>query len=341
MKKLLHLLILIVAVMACGSQRLAAAQIVTVTVAEGYVQPSVKQNIEAESSALLSAFYESALADGKKLNEKLRAFFDMKDPGRKELLTSLKELWKNSPIISRFYQIDALVMTLSGGRGYQIRNIPVLALEADDGSEYQNLVLDFDTEGHLVSVNFSLDKHNYRDVIYDDIPVEDEARRQVILNFLEVYRTAYNRRDIEYLEQVYSDDALFITGRLLTKKKTDTHQLMVNLGNVEVEYQLQSKKEYLTELRATFKHNRYVNVQFEDVKVVKHSKHPKLYGVTIKQHWKSSTGDMVGWLFLMVNFEDELRPSIEVRTWQPVEWRGLTVPLHQDKVFSIYDFDVD
>lgn len=339
MKKTLRTLLMTLVVLATAWCRLDAQQ-VTVTITDGNVTPAVKQNIEQCSAGLLTAFNQSVLEDGKKLKDKLKALLPARAIENKDLMNSINELWKASPISCCVSEVDGQVIKLFGGRGYQVRDIPVMVLDPECNSEFQNLVFNFDNDGNLTDVNMSLEKHNYKDVILDNIPEEDLARRQVILDFVEVFRTAYNRKDLDYLRQVYSDDALIITGRVLKKKNQDTGRLMGSLGNVQVEYQQQSKKEYIDKLKRTFSHNSYINIKFEEVSVNKHPKHPNIYGVTLKQYWNTSSYSDVGWLFLMINFEDALNPSIEVRTWQPTMFDDGTRERRRDEVFTLDNFNI-
>jgi|GEM_PF-3522933 hypothetical protein len=46
--------------------------------------------------------------------------------------------------------------------------------------------------------------------------------RLKILDFLEQFRMAYNTKNNEFLEKVYSDDALILVGTVLKKKKMAT-----------------------------------------------------------------------------------------------------------------------
>lgn len=318
------------------------AQQVSVTITEGIGNGPVKESIETSASALLSAFNASVLEDGKKLKDKLRTIFNEKDPENKELIKSIMNLWEASPITCSVSEIEGRVDILYGNRGYQLRDIPVLVLDADLNSEYQYMVFSYNTQGQLTDVNMALELHNYNDVIIANIPEEDLARRQVILDFIETFRTAYNRKDINYLNQVYSNDALIITGKVLKKdnRKKDQQSLMNSLGSVQVEYQVQNKQQYIEKLKRTFKRNSYINIKFEEVSVMKHSKHPNIYGVTLKQYWNSSTYSDIGWLFLMINFEDALNPSIEVRTWQPNEYDDGSRERRRDEVFSLDNFNI-
>lgn len=335
-------LIILTLIFALANISSMKAQQVSVSIVEGTASSQVKQNIEASTSALLSAFNESVLQDGKKLKDKLKGIFDDSDQESKNLIKSIMQLWESSPITCSVSEVEARIDVLYGNRGYQVRDIPVLVLDADFNSQFQNMVFTFNNNGNLIDVNMAIEKHNYADVILENIPEEDLARRQVILDFVEVFRTAYNRKDINYLNQVYSNDALIITGKVLKKKdpKKDQANLMSSLGNVQVEYQVQSKEQYIEKLKKTFKRNSYINIKFEEVSVIKHTKRPNIYGVTLKQHWNSSTYSDVGWLFLMINFEDSLNPSIEVRTWQPNMFDDGTRERNRDEVFNLNNFNI-
>jgi len=161
------------------------------------------------------------------------------------------------------------------------------------------------------------------------------------VNFIENFRTAYNRRDIGYLEQVYSDNALIITGKVVQEKQGYKDVSGSTLGGQRVAYVQQSKREYLTRLKAVFNRARYLNVKFEDIEIVQHPKYDGWYGVTLKQHWHTSGYSDEGYLFLMVDFRDENLPLITVRTWQPHKDKYGNVVTTREDVFSLGDFKIE
>jgi hypothetical protein len=316
------------------------AQTVKVKVLGGQVTASAKENIERDAANLLTSFNESILEDGKKLKDKLKMSFPDKVPANKALINSIMDLWEQSPINCSVDLVEGNVLTLYGNRGYQLRDIPVNVLDADMNNSFQDMVLSFDNNGNLFEVNMQLEKHNYNNVIVNGVKEEDLVRRQMILDFIEVFRTAYNRKDIDYLKQVYSDDALIITGTVLKKKdrNKDENLMLKGLGGQKYQLVVQNKKEYIAKLKKIFSKNNYINIKFEEVSVIQHPTHEKIYGVTLKQFWNTSTYSDIGWLFLMVNFEDPMNPSIEVRTWQPHEYEGREIA--RDEVFNLDYFTV-
>ena len=78
------------------------------------------------------------------------------------------------------------------------------------------------------------------------------------------------------------------------------------------------KQQYLAQLRNVFAKQGYINVKFDDIKVVRHGANPNFYGVTLIQHYNSSTYSDEGILFLVWDFTNPDEPRIEVRTWQPM-----------------------
>ena len=116
-------------------------------------------------------------------------------------------------------------------RGYEVRDIPITLWAAEEDDQDQELVMNFDPQGNLIDISLALDKHNYMKVLRDDVTEDDLARRQVVLDFVENFRTAYNRKDIDFLNQLYSDDALIITGKVVKSRPSQmTDGLNKNLG---------------------------------------------------------------------------------------------------------------
>lgn len=303
---------------------------VKVTVTKGVDNAAVKQTIEQQASNVLSAF-NAAVMEGKKIKDKLR---ERQVP--KEMEQTLINMWQSSAMAVAVSEIKGDVLKLPTG-GYQMRDVPVSMLASDDDD--QDLVLNFDEQGILSNVYVALELHNYKNVIVEGITLEDFTRRQIILDFVENFRTAYNRKDLEYLRQVYSNDALIITGKVLQKKPQQNDVMSQSLGAVKVQQTVMNKEQYMANLKRVFGKNSYINLRFEEVSVVKHPKRQQIYGVTLKQYWNSSTYSDVGYLFLLINFEDEINPSIEVRTWQPDKFDDGT-PIPRDEVFSINDFNI-
>lgn len=106
----------------------------------------------------------------------------------------------------------------------------------------------------------------------------------------------------------------------------------------EVTYKTQTKYEYLKNLQANFKRNKYIKVTFNDIEVIRHPVNPDFYAVTLHQHWKSSNYEDDGYLVLLWEFREGYDPIIHVRTWQPD--RVGNRKLGRDEVINIMDFTI-
>ena len=238
---------------------------------------------------------------------------------------------------SKQYISEKCVQRSSGG--YQVRNIPVFIPDAPEDQQNQEIVIDYTANGLINNITISIEETRVRAILEEYATLEDFNRRQIIIAFLENFRTAYNRKDIKYIETVFSDHALIITGKVVKQVPTKDAAINSLLGTEKIVYVTHTKKEYINNLKLTFGRNKYIDVVFDDIDVVSHPKNEKLYGVTLSQKWGSSTYNDTGYLFLMVDFKDEDWPMIHVRTWQPDKINGKD--LSKDEIFKLNDFNLN
>ncbi|MCE1187975.1 MAG: nuclear transport factor 2 family protein [Ignavibacteria bacterium] len=247
----------------------------------------------------------------------------MNDEG-KEILASL---WETSPFRSiKTKIIDRIILVrTTRGMKYQLRNIPVyikdvVSYEKDSESQQaadhsQEISLTFSKTGEIDNISYTLDYTRSDLLKRDTTSLLEFQRRQFVLEFLERLRTAYNRKDTAFLQKVYSDDALIITTKEIRLEKSGDLGIK---GQVIVISQKVTKQVYLKSLaEKIFKYNKFINVRFEDIKIVMNLKYPNIYGVNLKQFWNSSNYKDAGYLFLLVDFKNEDAPMIHVRTFQP------------------------
>lgn len=248
---------------------------------------------------------------------------------------SLSMLWENSPFRIADNEIVETLLTLSDG--YQVRNIPLLMCPPDDRpfneDEYQEGVISFDKNGNVKSFYLSLSLNLYMNVIKENLELTDLRRRQMILDYVERFRTSYNQKDIQFLDQVFSDDALIITGKVVKSQRGD----MLG-GGEKIQYSKQTKQQYLTNLRRVFRNNEHIRVTFDEIKVMRHPANVDFYGVTLHQGFTSDSYHDDGYIFLLWDFQDEAQPKIHVRTWQPDKINGNKIPEHE--IFNLADFDI-
>lgn len=295
-------------------------------ITDGLSNPQLKANAENNISKFLVACNESVISGGR---------LKIGDGITKEAKSVVMDMWKTSPMSCPVSKVEEICIETPNG--YQVRNIPVLMLAADEDKQEQELVFSLDRQGVINDVSIAIEENKYKEIMSEHETVQDLYRRQVIIDFVESYRTSYNRKDIDYIESVFSDNALIITGKVIKEKPKSDYALR-SLSSERVVYQKRTKKEYIQNLKKAFSVNKYINVVFDELEVVQHPKFTDIYGVTVKQEWYSDRYSDVGYVFLMIDFQDELHPLIQVRTWQPEKVNGQM--LARDEVFNLGDFSI-
>lgn len=142
-------------------------------------------------------------------------------------------------------------------------------------------------------------------------------------------------KDIDFINQVFSEDALIIVGKVIQQQKEDGF-----LNVRQVEYNLRSKKQYLEQLAKVFAANEHISLSFNQQKVVQHPTKQGFYGVTLKQGYRSDSYADDGYLFLLWDFRNPEQPQIHVRTWQPA-MMDINTPLPESQVFNFSDFTLE
>ena len=160
----------------------------------------------------------------------------------------------------------------------------------------------------------------------------DASRRRQILNYCEHLRTAYTTKDIDFLRQVFSDEALIIVGNVVKESATTAGVG----GDSRVTYALHTKRDYLARLAKVFAINKAVDVKFSDFRIMRHPTKDGIYGVSLRQRYSSDRYSDDGWLFLLWDFRNPSMPLIHVRTWQPSATVGSS-----EGVIDISDFNLE
>ncbi|MEQ2977050.1 WG repeat-containing protein [Butyricimonas faecihominis] len=141
----------------------------------------------------------------------------------------------------------------------------------------------------------------------------DSENRRVILNYMEHFRMSYETKDIDFLEQLFSEKALIIVGTVVKQLPQEGHYLPAD----QIRYNIKTKQQYLDRLRRIFKANKKIEVRYSDFLIRRHPTRPGIYGVSVRQAYSSDLYSDEGYLFLLWDFSDETAPKIHVRTWQP------------------------
>ena len=210
-------------------------------------------------------------------------------------------------------------------RGFQVRNIgvemkPLDAAFDTQKSKYQEICIDFSSAGRIVDFNFAMETRQYQQLLKEGVRLNDVDRRLQIIHWCEQFRKAYNDKNLKFMEDIFSDDALIITGKVVMQRQKSE----VGMADAaKVEYVQKNKQQYLASLRRVFdreKHKGYINVEFNDYEIKRNGAPGKTqyYAVTLRQNWYSSTYHDEGMVVLIWDFTNEEQPKIQVRTWQPM-----------------------
>ena len=236
------------------------------------------------------------------------------EPGAK---ARLEAFWNEMNFIVN----DANIVTrcLNDYQGYQVRAIRITMkpkVQDYNDSVNRELTISLNKNGVITGVRPAWQvQEDVQMMLSSSGAVSDERQRLEILKWVEDFRNYYNERNLNALQQIYSDDALIITGSVVKQRK-NSGDGGVKIENM-VKYDVQSKPEYMKKLKRIFSNNRYIKVEFDHISVLRNGAKPHIYGVTLHQNWKTSTYSDDGWLFLLWDFSDPERPQIHVRTWQP------------------------
>lgn len=317
MRKLFLILALLLGVEYCINYSVAQEVSVVITTDEGYSNPTLIKQMQSNLSAILTEVNAA-----QKENRLLRtAGLAMNEFAKR----SLSMLWANI----HFYCDDSEVVercwVFGDGKEFMVSHIPLI-IEVE-GSQfgsgtYQEAVVEFDQQGIIKDFRFSLDAQLSESMENCGEVIEIE-RRMKILSYCERLRTAYNQKDIDFINQIFSDDALIITGTVITAKPVDG----LYTDKLKVVYKKQNKEQYIANLKKAFLRNKWIEVKFSDIGenaelkgcagVTRSQVNPNMYGVRLRQEWRSTNYSDTGYLFLLWDFTEENRPVIHVRTWQP------------------------
>ena len=204
-------------------------------------------------------------------------------------------------------------------QGYSVRNIPVY-FRADNtlDNKNQDLVINFDLNGKISNIFIAIEKTQYEKIKESGITITEIRHRTLALDFLEQFGTAYCRKDLPFIEQVFSDNALIITGNKLIVTDKDAGPKTV------VKYKEMNKEQYISNLKSVFANNKSLDIKFAEdkIKIFQHPNNSNIYAIRCWQDWNSIKLDGnkgysdSGWLTLIIDFTNEDAPAIWVRAWQ-------------------------
>ena len=213
--------------------------------------------------------------------------------------------------------------------GYIIGRATNIKRQFRNGKAFmEKLVYRFNPESRKIeSVAFALTQRAENDIM-NAAASWPEVSRWAILNFMEDYQTAFALKRTDYINSIFSDDALIITGTILKKlnnaeRAFDRSKSLDLGGPKDIAYSQLSKTEYIDRLRKIFSTREYVHLQFEDnvtrmidLPAINGINKGAAFGIEIKQRYESTSYSDDGYLTMVFDTRGKL-PIIHVRLWQP------------------------
>lgn len=195
-----------------------------------------------------------------------------------------------------------------------VRSIP-MSFTFKNGSVrtfVEDVVFTLNSVGKISNISFGLGKEATRAIMARD-KWGDTIQQQVI-NFLEVYKTAYALKRYEYLETLFADNAVIIVGRVVMQasKYPDADRYGAHKIVIKTRY---TKAKYMEHVKKCFDSNEFINIRFARTSVTKKNRE-QIFGIQLKQYYNSSNYGDEGYLFLQVDMRNPSEPVIMVRTWQ-------------------------
>ena len=270
---------------------------------------SIDKAFNVENTDYLSIIQEVEKAFRTKNYESVRRYFTEEGFGMIDTLTK----YGNMTVVGQQEYVF-----LKFGKKVLCRDINMQFEFRNHASFNRNVVFRFDdTSKKIESIAFRLSAITENDIV-KKTKWPQESRLHLI-NFLEDYQTAYALKRLDYLESIYSDDALIIVGHVV-KKYNIPDRIGFNLPEDEIILKQHDKNTYFKNLARTFKAQEYIELHFADTDFMRAPVPTReIYGVRLLQEYHSSTYGDVGYLFLLVDLTERNKPLIHVRAWQPDE----------------------
>ena len=197
-----------------------------------------------------------------------------------------------------------------------------ISIKFKDGTSFnENLAFRFNPyDNKIQSLAFALSQ-KAEDDIFNAAAKWTDASRFTLLQFMEDYQTAYALKRLDYIEQIFSDDAIIITGTVLKPAgRQYVEGSPIDFNRTDVQFTTKNKQQFIETLRRHFNDREYVHLTFQDnqVKMINAPRIPQgsALAIQINQLYNSPVYSDQGYLTLVLDTSDEL-PLIHVRLWQP------------------------
>ncbi|MCF8267269.1 MAG: hypothetical protein K9I69_04235 [Ignavibacteriales bacterium] len=250
------------------------------------------------------------------------------------LSRKISDLIKYNRITIKHENIDADIFKTY--EGWELRRINVLNNYRSIKTQSDEFItLDFTPEGKLYDLNYEVFDRLYSDYVLQNPDSTDAWHKQVMIRFMEKYRTAFLSRDINIIDSMFAEEAVIIIGRVPKKTNLKDVYGMIRLNDETPDFETTrySKEQYLINQKRVFATQQDIYLGFTNLKIHKKNSDDLTYGISLRQNYSSTGYGDEGHLFLLIDFKNQF-PQIYVRAWQPNEWSDSA--LLNISNFSIY-----
>lgn len=278
-------------------------------------RPTIERPVESDSTDYIAKMeaVEKALRTGKK--ETVQPLFT--DEGWALFNLMLKSGKVKVSRKPKSYSVESSPLFTIG------KGIPI-SIKVGGHVSNETLVFRFDKETGLIkSIAYALTKRAENDIFRDAQWSLDS--RYSLLTFMEDYQTAFALKRLDYINSIFSNDAVIIVGKVGDSPSQPSCLLEMKELQVkgqDVTYNTYTKDQYIENLRNDFNNpgKPYIQLTFEDAVI---SRAPtdgfvnhEVMWIEIKQQYDSPAYSDKGFLTLQINLSPT-NSQINVRTWTP------------------------
>jgi hypothetical protein len=303
-KKIFLILSVTIILASCTSSQ----YIINLRITDGITDKEIKFAVETNSSQLLS--------------EMSKAFTEKRSPDftgiavSPEATETVLGIWNKISVINCNVSKLNRKCTKQCDGSYQVRDIPVILPNvASVGDTLHKIVINYTDAGTIDAIYLSAD--SVPAILTEESDDKEKCRRQQIIKFIDLYYTAYNVKDIDYISKVFKSYTSLVKGEDFP---------------IEIDYKMLSQMEYLRKLKYVFAANKYINPEFKEIEIRQHPQCKELYGLIIKQSWNTSIYKDTGYVFFIISFEDKNDPKIEFSIWLSENH----LKQSKDEIFNLY-----
>lgn len=199
----------------------------------------------------------------------------------------------------------------------------------------EDVVFTFDPDHRISNVAFGLGQVAENDILCKYAPGWTDETRELLMEFMENYKTAYCLKRLDYIRDIFADDAVIIVGNVVRRASVQRpgERPITLKGQETIRYNRYTKDTYLKHLEQTFARSEFINIRFtnNDVQWLEKYRDKKMFAIQIGQEYNSTRYADKGFLFLLVDITNQDEPQIKIRTWQPNE-------VAMDKLYNAGDF---